>query len=39
MTNANAYCASTYNATADGLKPGLGFVGGELDHLLGQFLR
>lgn len=39
MTNANAYRVSTYNATTDGLKPGPGFVGGKLDHLLGQLLR
>jgi hypothetical protein len=39
MTNGNTYRASTYDTTTDGLKPGLGSVGGELDHPLGQFWR
>lgn len=37
--NVSAYTSSTSKCTVDGLKPGLGSIGSELDHLLGQFLR
>lgn len=39
MTKVNAYRASTHDSTADGFESLLGFIGGEVDHLLGQLRR
>lgn len=38
VTDADTYRVCTFDPAADSLKSGLGFVRGELDHLLGQFL-
>ena len=39
MSHVTTYRPSTFNAAADGAKPGRRFIRCELDHLLGQFLR
>lgn len=39
MPDVSTHRSGTNNTTADGLKPDLGFIGGEFNHFLGQFLR